>query len=123
MNYCVTYRKGNSGSFFYTIKIKLQLNIENACENHVIILRGNPFKAIECCIWPIRDGDEKKKIISIVGLQTFYRVIVTLDLNLLDFNQSNLANETTLFVAMQAHMFVPAISLFLVLILSLFVVS
>lgn len=49
---------------FYTIKIKLQLNIKNARENHVIILRGNPFKAIECCIWPIRDGDEKKNYLN-----------------------------------------------------------
>lgn len=30
----------------------------------MIILRGNPFKAIECCIWPIRDGDEKKNCLN-----------------------------------------------------------
>lgn len=46
---------------------------------------------------------EEKKTVRIVGSQTFYRTIVMLDLNLLDFRQSNLANETTLFVARRAQ--------------------
>lgn len=87
-----------------------QSTARRARESRVVISRGNPFKVIERAERDELDGGRVKKTththtVRTVGSQTFYRTIAMLDLNLLDFRQSNLANEmfrATLFVAILA---------------------